>query len=102
MIKSKKTNRIEVQGPRKLSDLEEGALLAKILEELKIFNEAHDKIDYGTELRDEWARLCTSSLIRCAAYYMVSLQVCLEGDKRRVCEEWVSLHQKLMRKGPAE
>lgn len=72
------------------------------LERLKTFNGAHDILPFESALRQEWLLLAFQELVRDAWPFMVASQTGCLGVRKEVCEEWLSVHARIIRKRPAE
>ncbi len=98
-IESKKQNKIEVQGPRRLSRDETQHLLKEMLKRLGTLNKAHDLIPFEDSLREEWIVLAYQELVQVASQFIYSMSQYSEGTQKQVCEEWQAALMRLKRKG---
>ena len=72
-----------------------------ILERLKTFREAHDLLEFGSEVRNEWLLLAFQELVRDAMPFMAGIGSQVSGTQKDICDEWLSVFARIMRKGPA-
>lgn len=73
-----------------------------MLERLKTFNEAHDTLEFGSDVRTEWLLLAFQELVRDAWPFMRAVGDQIGGVRQEVCEEWLMVHARIMRKGAVE
>ncbi len=73
-----------------------------ILERLKTFREAHDTLEFGSEVRNEWLLLAFQELVRDAMPFIAGIGSQVSGAQKEICDEWLSVFARIMRKGAAE
>ena len=72
-----------------------------ILERLRTFKETHDVPPFESDLRQEWIRLAFQELVRDAMPFIAAVSTQVSDVKKEVCDEWLSIFARIMRKEPA-
>ena len=72
------------------------------LERLQSFNDTHDILEFGSDQRREWLFLAFQELVRDSWPFMRAISNQVEGVRKEVCEEWLAVHARIMRRGAAE
>lgn len=85
-----------------LSKEEANVIHTQTRDRLRVFKESHDLLEFGAEARINWVLLAFQELVRDAWPFMNAVRGQMDGVRKEVCEEWLAVHARLMRKGPAE
>ncbi len=75
---------------------------AAMLERLRIFKDTHDELPFGSDQRNDWLLLAFQELVRDAVPFMRGISSITQGVRKEVCEEWVMVQARLMRRGLVE
>lgn len=73
-----------------------------ILEKLKTFRETHDLLPFESGVRKEWLRLAFQELVQDAVPFMFAVGAQVSGVRKDICDEWLAIYARIMRRGPAE
>lgn len=81
---------------------EKERLFTEAFERLQTFKDTHDRLEFGSDVRDEWKLLAFQELVRDAWPFMEGMRSRTRGAMKDVCEEWLSVRARLLRTGPPE